>query len=209
MNRSESKYFNTATKMNKALVSLLEIKELEYITVSEICKVAGVNRSTFYLHYETIGDLLEETTRYLLDDFRAYFPFENKDLTTALQEEDEKELLFIDERYLYPYLRYVMDHRWVFSAALSNMGTLGFERVFHRMYEQVFDPILEYFQYPKSHRPYVIHFYLNAITAVVNLWIKNSCRESIDEMIEVIRECVLGRESLFLMTRLEELKRGE
>ena len=69
MNKSESKYFNTATKMNLALISLLKKKPFEYITVSEICKTAGVNRSTFYLHYETIGDLLIETTRYLLDDF--------------------------------------------------------------------------------------------------------------------------------------------
>ena len=51
------------------LIALLEIKEFAYITVSEICKTAGVNRSTFYLHYETLGDLLEETTQHLLTDF--------------------------------------------------------------------------------------------------------------------------------------------
>ena len=32
MNRSESKYFNTALKMDEALISLLENKDLEYIT---------------------------------------------------------------------------------------------------------------------------------------------------------------------------------
>ena len=72
VNKLESKYFNTAAKMNLALISLLKKKSLEYITVSEICKAAGVNRSTFYLHYETIGDLLNETTRYLLNDFLSY-----------------------------------------------------------------------------------------------------------------------------------------
>ena len=61
MNKSESKYFNTATKMDLALISLLKKKPFEYITVSEICETAGVNRSTFYLHYETVGDLLDET----------------------------------------------------------------------------------------------------------------------------------------------------
>ena len=59
--------------MNKAFISLLEEKSFEYITVSEICKKAGVNRSTFYLHYENTVDLLNETTRYLLDDFSACF----------------------------------------------------------------------------------------------------------------------------------------
>ena len=51
MNRSESKYFNTARLMDDALIDLLSEKEFEYITVKEICEKAGVNRSTFYLHY--------------------------------------------------------------------------------------------------------------------------------------------------------------
>lgn len=55
MNKSESKYFNTALLMDAALLTLLEGKDLEYITVKEICEKAGVNRSTFYLHYETLS----------------------------------------------------------------------------------------------------------------------------------------------------------
>lgn len=54
MNRSESKYFNTARRMDEALLSLLEEKDFAYITVREICARAGVNRSTFYLHYESM-----------------------------------------------------------------------------------------------------------------------------------------------------------
>ena len=49
MNKSESKYFNTALRLDEALIELLEEKDLEYITVKEICQRAGVNRSTFYL----------------------------------------------------------------------------------------------------------------------------------------------------------------
>ena len=64
MNKNESKYFNTATKMDEALITLLEKKDFEYITIKEICNTAGVNRSTFYLHYENVSDLLKETTRY-------------------------------------------------------------------------------------------------------------------------------------------------
>lgn len=58
MNKSESKYYNTALLMDEALLLLLEKKEYEFITVKEICVKAGVNRSTFYLHYESIDDLL-------------------------------------------------------------------------------------------------------------------------------------------------------
>ena len=64
MNKSESKYFNTAVRFDKALLSLLEKKAFEYITIREICEEAGLNRSTFYLHYENTHDLLKESTAY-------------------------------------------------------------------------------------------------------------------------------------------------
>ena len=94
MNKSESKYFNTATTMDLALISLLKKKPFEYITVSEICETASVNRSTFYLHYETIIDLLDETTRYLLDDFRSYFPTDIIDIVCC----DRNELVFVCDK---------------------------------------------------------------------------------------------------------------
>ena len=59
MNKSESKYFNTAVRMDEALLELLEKKDFAYITVKEICEKAGVNRSTFYLHYTDIYQMLE------------------------------------------------------------------------------------------------------------------------------------------------------
>ena len=60
MDKFQSKYFNTAILMDEALLLLLEKKDYQYITVKEICQKAGVNRSTFYLHYETMDDLLKE-----------------------------------------------------------------------------------------------------------------------------------------------------
>ena len=38
MNRSESKYFATAVRMDEAFIELLEKKDFAYITVKEICE---------------------------------------------------------------------------------------------------------------------------------------------------------------------------
>ena len=100
MNKSESKYFNTATKMDLALISLLKKKSFDYITVSEICETAGVNRSTFYLHYETVGDLLDETVRYLLNDFLSYFGADTKWVALNLKNCELNNLIFICDKYL-------------------------------------------------------------------------------------------------------------
>ena len=38
MNKHESKYFSTAILMDEALISLLDKKSIEFITVKEICE---------------------------------------------------------------------------------------------------------------------------------------------------------------------------
>ena len=80
MNQNQSRYFITATLMDEALLQLLEKKDFAFISVKEICQRAGVNRSTFYLHYQSINDLLEETIELLNERFVSAFP---KDLISA------------------------------------------------------------------------------------------------------------------------------
>lgn len=192
MNKSESKYFNTATKMDLALISLLKKKSFEYITVSEICEIAGVNRSTFYLHYETVGDLLEETTRYLLNDFLSYFSTDTKSISFNIMNCELDELIFISDKYLTPYLAYIKDHKEVFATALSHNKTLGFEVVYHRMFENIFNPILNRFDYPEKDRQYVMMYYLNGINAIITEWLKNDCNKSIKEISDIITICIYG-----------------
>ncbi len=195
MNKSESKYFNTATKMDLALISLLKKKPFEYITVSEICKTAGVNRSTFYLHYETIGDLLNETTRYLLDGFLSYFSINTKSISLDFMNCELDELVFIGDKYLTPYLTYIKDHKDVFATALLHNKTLGFEDIYKRMFERIFNPILDRFHYLANDRPYVMMYYLNGINAIIVEWLKNGCDKSTDEISKIIALCIYGKDN--------------
>ena len=45
MNKNESKYFNTAILFDEALIYLLENKDIEYITIKEICNKASSVKS--------------------------------------------------------------------------------------------------------------------------------------------------------------------
>ncbi len=192
MNKSESKYFNTAKKMDKALISLLEEKSFEYITVSEICKKADVNRSTFYLHYENTVDLLNETARFMLDDFIAYFNADTKSMANKIKECSLDDLNFISDEYLHPYLTYIRDNKSVFSTVLSHADSFGFSAVFQRLYENIFNPILDRFNYPSSDRKYVMMFYLNGITAIVNEWLNDGCKKTVKEVSQIIHVCIFG-----------------
>ena len=195
MNKSKSKYFNTAKKMDKALISLLEEKPFEYITVSEICKMAEVNRSTFYLHYENTVDLLNETARFLLDDFAAYFNVDVENITNKFMENSLDELNFISDEYLHPYLSYIKENRIVFSTVLLHSVSFGFNEIFQRLYDNIFNPILERYNYPATDRKYAMMFYLNGITAIVTEWLKDGCEKTIQEVSQIIYGCIFGREN--------------
>ena len=52
--------------MDEALIQHINEKDYDYITITEICKRAGVNRSTFYLHYETVDAFLKEAIKKMM-----------------------------------------------------------------------------------------------------------------------------------------------
>lgn len=65
--------------MEQALLHILKEEGMKGLTVKHLCKTAGINRGTFYLHYRDIFHLIEETTffRGLLNVFQ---PFDLQDL---------------------------------------------------------------------------------------------------------------------------------
>ena len=98
MNRSESKYFATAAKMDEAFLTLLEKKDFAYITVKEICAAAGVNRSTFYLHYETVSDLLAESVEHMNRQFLDYMAKDEAVFVTRLHTCPMEELYLVTSK---------------------------------------------------------------------------------------------------------------
>lgn len=187
MNKSESKYFNTALRMDEALLALLERKDLEYITVKELCQQAGVNRSTFYLHYETIGDLVSETVELVNRRFRSYFPQSEAEI---LSSRDEADLILVSRAYLLPYLRFIRDNRRVYRAAFRNPDDMGAYVRYGELKQRVLSPLLERFRIPAAYRPYYIAYYVEGIIAVVKEWLRQDCADEVEMIADIIETCV-------------------
>ena len=141
MNRNESRYFQTAVKMDEALIALLEKKDFAYITIKEICETAGVNRSTFYLHYENTADLLSETTQYILDKHFSYYSTNMQILQDRLEACDKQDLVFVTSEYLTPYLRFVQENQRIFQVSVRQFHSMRMDEVYGKMFENIFDPI--------------------------------------------------------------------
>lgn len=190
MNKSESKYFATAVKMDEAFLALLEKKDFAYITVKEICAAAGVNRSTFYLHYETLGDLLSESVEYMNRQFLECMAKDSTAFVTRLSTCPTEELYLITPEYLIPYLSYVREHRRQFSTATQNAKLLGLSDSYDRMCRYVLAPILERYGVPKKDRNYITAFYINGLMAIITQWLDGGCTEPIENIVGVMQRCI-------------------
>lgn len=174
-------------------MDLLEKKDIEYITIKEICSKAGVNRSTFYLHYESINDLLEETNEYVNKKFMLYFDEEVKDFTLKIKTLDLDSLKLIESKYLTPYLKFIKENKRIFKASLNNPTVMKTSVKFNRLKNNIIIPILDRFGVDEKEKKYIINFYINGIIAIIKEWINEDCNSSLteSEIEDIIIKCVM------------------
>lgn len=67
------KVVETEAAIQAAFIELLQTKAFEKISVSDITKLAHINRGTFYLHYVDKYALLDHYENHLIDQIQAYF----------------------------------------------------------------------------------------------------------------------------------------
>ena len=66
----KKEHLRSIKQLKKAILELLEIKDYEFITISEICHLAGYNRGTFYQNFENKDDLLNTIIDSKLQEMR-------------------------------------------------------------------------------------------------------------------------------------------
>ena len=179
MNKQESKYFNTASYMDEALLVLLEKKDYEFITVKEICQIAGVNRSTFYLHYEKMDDLLEETVNYVSNKFNSKLKIIDAD------PEITKKILTSD-KYLRPYLSFIKENKKIYRLMHDKPYLFNIDKITNRLYKDIFDIALTNFKVKEEEKKYMFSFYTEGVIGIIKRWLEADCNDEIDLIISII-----------------------
>ena len=116
------------TKMviKSSLMELMQAKPVAKITVTEICERAGINRATFYAHYNDPTDLLQSIERELIDDIsdmtRPSIAARGGDLKESLTE----------------IVEYIKKNADVCRVLLSSSGDTGFQNKVVDMVEKQF-----------------------------------------------------------------------
>lgn len=70
--KMDRRVIRTRKNIRQAFTTLIMEKEYSKITVSDIAQHAGINRRTFYLHYASVDEVLQEVERDLVDRVRTF-----------------------------------------------------------------------------------------------------------------------------------------
>lgn len=151
-----------------ALLQLMKNKELSEISISEIVKVAGVGRSSFYRNFESKEHLLSS---YIIDLYREYFREKN----VPLQISDANEV----EAFLTPRFNFIKEHREIFKALHKN-GML-----YYLFSELEDDLILLLCGQSKETSSYYRAMFSGSCAGIIRHWIERDFRESVEDMVKL------------------------
>lgn len=153
-----------------------------------------MNRSTFYLHYETIADLVNETLEMINQRFLSYFPQQEEEILGNLDSREREELVLVTREYLLPYLRFIRDNKKVYRAAFRNPSSVQAHTRYGELKQHILGPVLERFEIPAAHRPYYIAYYVEGIAAIIKEWLRQDCADEVEMIADIIESCVRPRD---------------
>ena len=153
-------------KIEKAFVELLQYREIKEITVSDIIKNTGLNRSTFYANYIDIYDLADKTRKRLEDDFSDLFgKYDyNMEDSGAL-----KMFTHIKENQIFYKTYFKLCYKEEHLVSIYDTKRVEKEHI-------------------KGNIKYHIEFFRNGLNAIIKLWLSGGCKESPAEMTQILKE---------------------
>lgn len=155
-------------RIETAFIRLLQSQELGEVRVTEICRMAEVNRTTFYANFIDVYDLAE-----------------------AVQKELETQVL---ELYREEWERGIGSHDFLRLFRHIKENPLFYKTYFKlnregksRFMGYDVNEVAARFGDPR-HLEYHIEFFRNGLNAVLRRWLQNDCRESPEEIAAIIDE---------------------
>lgn len=159
-------------RIEKVFIELLQTKKFHEITVSEICKRCGLNRSTFYANYEDIYELADRIRAYLEEEVNHLY-------------EAETTRKFNSNDYLRLF-RHIQENQLFYRTYFK----LGYDNEFKLQY---YDTHQAQRDFKNQYIEYHIEFFRSGFNAVVKKWIAGGCKETPEEIDSIIKSEYQGR----------------
>jgi len=193
MNDFTDKRIQRSKEMLKStFIDLLEHKDFNDISVTEIVKMANYNRGTFYNNFGTKEYLLDEIIQETLDTLKSEI---RKPYNRTL----EVNLLEMKPEDISVFHYFVMEQR-LYSILLSTHIRVDFRHQLAKTIEELF--IKEYqFEIPEQlhlDSSWLYVYRAHGVAAVMIRWLENGCVESPMEMSKQILLLMITGTSTFI-----------
>lgn len=103
----------TKKVLNESLIGFLEQKEITQITVTEICREADINRSTYYVYYRDVFDQLAKLKAELLEELAKQTELP---IPEGISSVERRFLIFR------AILNYTREYKHIFQIFLTRIG---------------------------------------------------------------------------------------
>lgn len=154
-------------KIERTFVELLQEREINQISVTDICKIAKINRTTFYANYLDIYDLIDKIGEKMISDFHALYADEEKNQYNS--NDFTKLFLHIKGNQLF--------YKTYFKLGLD----LHFKAV-------RYDTKLAEKYYDNKYIEFHMEYFRAGITAIIKMWLNDNCNIEPDELTQIIKE---------------------
>lgn len=147
--------------LKNALMDLLDEKgSIDKISVKELCNTAGLNRSTFYAHYNEPSDLLAELKNDLLKSEKEY-------LEKIGSEND-----LGANKYILSLLEFIKQNNNTIRTLLINSNNYDFQS---KLMEEVINILISNIDISLAPEieNYVYSYILNGSNSIITNWIKS------------------------------------
>lgn len=162
-------------RMEKVFLDLLQTKELGQITVSQLCKQAGVNRTTFYANYTDIYALADSIRDKLEAGLAELY---QEEIASGINSNDYLKLfrhIQANQMFYRTYFKLGYDNNYKIIAYDTELAQRHFQNRFIR---------------------YHMEFFKSGLTSIIKLWLEGGCQETPEEMFEIVKSEYQGREQI-------------
>lgn len=163
------RYLSTEQNIQNALFSLLGFREYNNISIKEICYEAGINRSSFYAHYQDINDLMMKVEQNLSKSISQIFN----------PKEEWDELVFVK------LFEFLLKNKNFYKAYLSTNEQTFMEKNDFVKYIDLMNKNFST-KYSQDEKLYHMAFFAGGLKAICKSWIQRDCKETPQQMAKII-----------------------
>jgi len=184
----------TKKRLRESLTTLMQEKPVQSITVREIAELADINRSTFYLHYQYVYDMVTQ----IQDDMFQEF---NDVMMEVPENPTEKDIFLLTEEIF----TVIANNADLVMALLGKNGDVAFvEKLKELVKNRTFNDWSKLIHSSeKENFDYYYSFIISGFIGVIEKWLRTGLKETPTEMAEITRKLIVNGSNIYKRKLIE------